>query len=114
MLTLRSVAAGGRVVLASLHQPSRDMFLSLDRAVLMAHGRVLYTGPPAEAESWFAAAGLPCPPGTAVAEHMLKVCTLWWGRVEGGAGGPCLLSVQWLRSRPRIWPLIRLPDDASD
>lgn len=86
MRTLRAVAAGGRIVLASLHQPSRDMFLSLDRAVLMAHGRVLYAGPPAEADAWFAAAGLPCPADTAVAEHMLKV------RHSGGAfwGGPVL------------------------
>lgn len=75
MRTLRHVAARGRVVIASLHQPSRDMFLSLDAAILMAHGRMLYAGRPGDAEAWFARRGLPCPEGTAMAEHMLKVAS---------------------------------------
>jgi ATP-binding cassette subfamily G (WHITE) protein 1 len=50
MRALRGVAAPGRVVLASLHQPSRDVFLGLDQVVLMGHGRMLYMGPPGEGE----------------------------------------------------------------
>lgn len=49
------------------------MFLSLDQAILMSHGRMLYAGRPADAEAWFARRGLPCPEGSEIAEHMLKV-----------------------------------------
>jgi ATP-binding cassette subfamily G (WHITE) protein 1 len=47
MHSLKTVASAGRVVVASLHQPSRDVFMSLDQVVLMGHGRMLYMGPPA-------------------------------------------------------------------
>ncbi|KFM27108.1 ATP-binding cassette sub-family G member 2 [Auxenochlorella protothecoides] len=75
MRTLHQVASGGRVVIASLHQPSHDMFLALDTALLMSHGRVLFQGRPADAEAWFRGRGLPCPAGTAMAEHLLKVAS---------------------------------------
>ncbi|KAL4857919.1 ATP-binding cassette sub-family G member 2 [Chlorella vulgaris] len=75
MHALKAVAARGRVVVASLHQPSRDVFHSLDQVVLMGHGRMLYMGAPSDAEAWFEQRGLPCPPGTAIAEHMLKVAS---------------------------------------
>lgn len=75
MRSLRQVAAGGRVVIASLHQPSKDMFFALDQVILMGHGRILFIGRPEEAEGALAAAGVPCPPGTAIAEHMLKVAS---------------------------------------
>ena len=73
--SLRTVAAGGRVVIASLHQPSKDMFYALDSVILMGHGRMLFKGRPEEAESALSAAGVPCPEDTAVAEHMLKVAS---------------------------------------
>ena len=50
MHSLKTVASAGRVMVASLHQPSRDVFMSLDQVVLMGHGRMLYMGPPAEGE----------------------------------------------------------------
>jgi hypothetical protein len=73
MRTLHALAAGSRVVLLSLHQPSPAAFGLLDRAMLLAAGRCVYAGPPAGADRWFAAAGAPCPDGTAIAEHMLQV-----------------------------------------
>lgn len=70
------VAARGRVVLASLHQPSRDMFLSLDQVLLMAQGHLLYGGRPGDAEAWLARRGLACPDDMPVAEYMLQVTRL--------------------------------------
>jgi ABC-type multidrug transport system ATPase subunit len=72
---LRAVAARGRVVVASLHQPSADMFYALDRVMLMAHGHVLYAGRPGDAAAALAAAGCPVPEGAAVAEHLLQVAS---------------------------------------
>ena len=93
--SLREVAAGGRIIIASLHQPSKDMFFALDTVILMGHGRILYGGRPEEVESTLAAAGVPCPPGTAVAEHMLQLASspadimtmLKSGEKTGGLGG---------------------------
>lgn len=71
MRSLRAVARAGRVVLLSFHQPSPAMFSLLDRVYLVAAGRAVFGGAPSAAASFFERAGLPCPPGTAIAEHML-------------------------------------------
>ncbi|KAL4431621.1 hypothetical protein ABPG77_001463 [Micractinium sp. CCAP 211/92] len=71
MRTLKQVASAGRIVLLSFHQPSPAMFSLLDSSYLMARGRCIFAGPPASTEAWFAQRGLPCPVGTAIAEHML-------------------------------------------
>ena len=71
MVTLKAVAAAGRIVMLSFHQPSPAMFDLLDRSFLMARGNVLYSGPPGGVPAFFEAAGCPVPPGTAAAEHML-------------------------------------------
>jgi len=71
------VASAGRIVMLSFHQPSPSMFSLLDRAYLLARGSCVFSGPPSAAEAHFAAHGLPCPVGSAVAEHMLQVC-YWW------------------------------------
>ncbi|KAK9811462.1 hypothetical protein WJX72_004287 [[Myrmecia] bisecta] len=72
MYTLKQVAAAGRIVLLSFHQPSPAMFSLLDQALLMADGRLVFTGSPVGAEPFFAQAGLPVPGHTPVAEHMLN------------------------------------------
>lgn len=74
---LRQVAKGngGRVVIASLHQPSKDMYYGLDTVILMGHGRILYMGRPEEAGEYMHAAGLPGPSNTPTAEHMLQVAS---------------------------------------
>lgn len=67
------VASAGRIVLLSVHQPSPAMFNMLDRAYLLAGGACVFCGPPTAAEAHFAAHGMPCPVGAAIAEHMLQV-----------------------------------------
>ena len=71
MVTLKSVASAGRIVMLSFHQPSPAMFDLLDRVFLMARGHVLFSGAPASAAGFFEAAGCAAPAGTALAEHML-------------------------------------------
>lgn len=75
MRTLRQVALGGRMVVASLHQPSKDMYFSLDKILLMGHGRILYLGKPEEADAYMEEAGVSTPPGAATAEHLLNVAS---------------------------------------
>lgn len=71
MVTLKSVASAGRIVMLSFHQPSPAMFDLLDRVFLMARGHVLFSGAPESAGAFFEAAGCAAPQGTALAEHML-------------------------------------------
>eukprot|EP00890_Picochlorum_soloecismus_P006347 jgi/Picsp_1/6713/NSC_04055-R1_atp-binding cassette sub-family g member 2 len=46
---MKSLAKRGRVVLYSMHQPSDELFNSLDRVIFLAHGRTVYQGSPAGA-----------------------------------------------------------------
>lgn len=73
MHTLQSVAASGRAVVMSLHQPSPVLFNMLDRAMLLASGRLIFSGSPGQAADTFAWYGMPCPYGVSIAEHMLHV-----------------------------------------
>ena len=72
---LLQVARAGRIVVLSIHQPSPQMFSTLDLCYLMCRGQIAFTGRPADAEGFLLSAGLPCPPGTPAAEHLLTVAS---------------------------------------
>lgn len=63
MRSLQAVAASGRVVALSLHQPSPALFGALDSAMLLAAGQLVYSGPPSAAAAALAGLGCPVPPG---------------------------------------------------
>lgn len=51
---LKSFAAKGRTVLCTIHQPSSDIFSSFDRIILIAEGRVAFSGRIDQAVEFFA------------------------------------------------------------
>jgi len=61
-------------VIATIHQPSSQIYQVFDRIVLLSEGRCLYEGSggfaPAE---YFATQGSPCSPGYNVADHLLDL-----------------------------------------
>ncbi|KAI0282455.1 P-loop containing nucleoside triphosphate hydrolase protein, partial [Russula aff. rugulosa BPL654] len=61
-------------VIATIHQPSSQIYRVFDRIVLLSGGRCLYEGPggfaPAE---YFETQGSPCAPGYNVADHLLDL-----------------------------------------
>ncbi|OSX64901.1 hypothetical protein POSPLADRAFT_1064969 [Postia placenta MAD-698-R-SB12] len=63
-------------VIASIHQPSSQLFQTFDRILLLAHGRALYYGKgglaPAE---HFSGQGIPYPNGYNVADYLLDVAS---------------------------------------
>lgn len=63
MRSLQTVAASGRVVALSLHQPSPALFGALDNAMLLAGGLVVYSGPPSAAAAALSGLGCPVPSG---------------------------------------------------
>ena len=58
---LKDLAAEGRTVICTIHQPSSEIFALFDRLLLLSGGRVVYSGKAMEAVNYFAEQGLPCP-----------------------------------------------------
>ncbi|KAL5491007.1 hypothetical protein EMCRGX_G016220 [Ephydatia muelleri] len=65
----------GRIVVASLHQPSSQMYHMFDGLMLMAKGKVGYFGPASNAVDHLAGLGLPCTLHYNPADYMLEVVT---------------------------------------
>jgi ABC-type multidrug transport system ATPase subunit len=59
--TLRRIAEEGRVVVAVIHQPRSSIFSMFDSLVLLAEGRVVYSGPARDCLGYFASLGFVCP-----------------------------------------------------
>lgn len=51
--TMRQLAQAGRTVLATIHQPSSEVFALFDSLVLVNGGRIVYAGPREEAVNYF-------------------------------------------------------------
>ncbi|CDF34030.1 unnamed protein product [Chondrus crispus] len=58
---LRQLCEEGRTVIATIHQPSSQMFALFDHILLLAAGRVAYFGPPAKVVEYFQGIGFPFP-----------------------------------------------------
>ena len=43
ILLLEALAAGGRTVISTIHQPSSDIFMSFDKLILLVQGNVIYS-----------------------------------------------------------------------
>lgn len=91
MTSLRRLATEGMGILTVLHSPSSSVFFSADHIILLAHGCVVCQGAPGEMESWLDRAGLSCPPGASVPDHLLCQCSkpekAAMLREAGGRGG---------------------------
>ncbi|KAK6441513.1 hypothetical protein LTR95_002254 [Oleoguttula sp. CCFEE 5521] len=51
----------GLIVIASIHQPSTSTFSAFDRLLLLSQGRVVYSGPKSEVQTYFHSIGNPLP-----------------------------------------------------
>ena len=71
MTCLRSLASTGMGILVVIHAPSRSVFFSCDRIIMLAEGRVVCQGPPGDIVSRLNRAGLACPPDVAFPDHLL-------------------------------------------
>lgn len=58
---LQQLARAGRTVLATIHQPSSELFALFDRLYLVADGATVFDGHAAESVPYFASIGLACP-----------------------------------------------------
>ena len=58
---LKSLAKSGRTVVATIHQPSTDVFNTFDKVMLLSQGHVAYNGRTSKIVAYFASIGFPCP-----------------------------------------------------
>nr|XP_023917732.1 ABC transporter G family member 11-like isoform X2 [Quercus suber] len=61
-----------RTVVASIHQPSSEVFQLFHNLCLLSSGRTVYFGPASEATEFFASNGFPCPTLQNPSDHFLK------------------------------------------
>ena len=62
--------------MATIHQPSSQVFELFDRLMLLAEGRLAYLGPTNVAEDFFQSVGFKCPRSYNPADHYLKVLAI--------------------------------------
>lgn len=55
---LRKQAERGMSVLATIHQPSSELFFLFDRVILLSEGYTIYNGPPSRVKEYFEQFGL--------------------------------------------------------
>lgn len=68
-----------RTVVFTIHQPRSNIVTLFDQLVLLASGRVIYSGPESDVQDYFAQIGYACPPGFNIADYMID---LTMGAVE--------------------------------
>lgn len=61
MLSLSRLAKQGRTVVATIHQPSTEIFNLFDNLLILSRGRIAYLGPARDSIEYFARNGYQCP-----------------------------------------------------
>lgn len=74
--TLKELASSGScTVICTIHQPQTKIFNLFDELIVLNRGLILYQGPAQDVIEHYTQAGLPCPPYTNPADHILDVIT---------------------------------------
>jgi len=60
----------GRTVIATIHQPSSEIFALFDDLLILAAGGIVYYGAASQAVEYFSRQGFPCPPFTNPADYL--------------------------------------------
>jgi len=71
--TMRRMARSGKIVIATIHQPSSEIFHLFDDLLLLHGGRIAYHGTVLAAEEHFKTSGYTCPLHYNPADHYLSV-----------------------------------------
>ncbi|KAG2567593.1 ABC transporter G family member 11-like isoform X1 [Panicum virgatum] len=85
--TLRGLARDGRTVIASIHQPSSEVFELFDMLFLLSSGKTVYFGQASQACEFFASAGFPCPPLRNPSDHFLRCVNSDFDKVKATLKG---------------------------
>ncbi|XP_055342361.1 protein white-like [Paramacrobiotus metropolitanus] len=80
--TMNKVAAKGKLVICTIHQPSSETFLLFDTLLLLAEGRTAWLGPREEAGEFFLNLGRPIPEDYNPADFYVNVLAIIPGKEE--------------------------------
>jgi ABC-type multidrug transport system permease subunit len=70
---LRALSRRGRTIVATIHQPSFQLFSAFDALVLLNGGRVAFTGETSDAANHFGQLGFPTPQHENPADYMMRL-----------------------------------------
>jgi ABC-type multidrug transport system ATPase subunit/ABC-type multidrug transport system permease subunit len=62
-----------RTVIFTIHQPRSNIVALFDRLILLAQGKVVYSGPFAQCQDYFDHVGYSCPPGFNIADFLVDL-----------------------------------------
>ncbi|CAO3632026.1 unnamed protein product [Cunninghamella blakesleeana] len=62
-----------RTIVFTIHQPRSNIVTLFDQFVLLAKGRIIYSGPQLHAQSYFRNIGYPCPSGFNIADFLIDL-----------------------------------------
>ncbi|KAB2621516.1 ABC transporter G family member 11-like [Pyrus ussuriensis x Pyrus communis] len=92
--TLRALARDGRTVIASIHQPSSEVFELFDQLYLLSSGKTVYFDQAADAYEFFAQAGFPCPALRNPSDHFLRCINSDFDKVKATLKGSMKLRFE--------------------
>ena len=76
-----------RTVVFTIHQPRSNIAALFDQLILLAEGKLVYSGPFSKCQEYFNEIGHPCPPGFNIADYLVDL-TMHASRVEDGSHSP--------------------------
>lgn len=62
-----------RTVVFTIHQPRSNIVALFDQLLLLAKGKLVYSGPMDKCQAYFESVGAPCPPGYNIADYLGKM-----------------------------------------
>ncbi|XP_023247587.1 protein white-like [Copidosoma floridanum] len=77
---LKKLAAQGKTIITTLHQPSSDIFSMFDKILLLSEGRVAFSGSSEEAYNFFKSLGAPCPSNYNPADFYIQLLAIVPGK----------------------------------
>ncbi|XP_070566509.1 protein white-like [Ptychodera flava] len=80
--TLQQLAAQGRTILCTIHQPSSEVYAMFDRLLLMAEGRVAFLGSTSDALKHFSSIGFTCPTNYNPADFYIQTLAIVPGKEQ--------------------------------
>ncbi|TMW63035.1 hypothetical protein Poli38472_005653 [Pythium oligandrum] len=72
VMQMRDLARRGRTVIATIHQPSSELFELFDKLFLLVDGSTVYNGRASESIPYFASLGLQCPAYMNPTDYFMK------------------------------------------
>ncbi|KAK4356262.1 hypothetical protein RND71_025233 [Anisodus tanguticus] len=75
-----------RTIVASIHQPSSEVFELFDNLWLLSYGKTIYFGSSSKANEFFSANGFPCPYLRNPSDHYLRTINKDFDDIEEGFG----------------------------